>query len=159
MRNHISLYCGSSRHPAVLATRSVFAVLLLWLVVIAALTVLMAASGIEWVYARSDRAPAFAQSLLAALTVCALIVAPTVLVRLARPQLTLSVFAVMTAGVVIALATGAGALTELFIVVLIGVAAHELGRLALRCLIPREAGSPFESLVLAPVCWVSARSL
>jgi hypothetical protein len=149
MRNHLSLSLGTSRYPAELTTRFVFALLLLWLVAIAVLTVLMAAGGIEWISAHSDRGPAFNQSLLAALTLSVVIVAPTVLVRLARPQMTLSVLAGMTAGVVIALATGAGALPDLFIVVVIALAAHELGRLALGRLIPRAAWFALELLVLA----------
>jgi hypothetical protein len=149
MRHPLSLYSGPSRYPALFTPRILFASLFLWVVAIVLLTALMAAAGIDWVYARSDRWPAFNQSMLAALTVAAIVVAPTVLVRLVRPHWTLSVLALMTTGVVIALATGAGALPDLFVVVVIGLAAYALGRLALDRLVPRAAGAPLESLVLA----------
>src|SRR5688572_5283281 len=119
MRDPISLYCGSSRDQTAFTTRILFAGLLLWLIAITVLTALTVAAGIEWVYAQSDRGPAFNQSMLAALTVSAIVVALTLLVRLVRPQLTLSALAVMTTGVVIGLATGAGALPDLFVVVVI----------------------------------------
>jgi hypothetical protein len=87
--------------------------------------------------------------MLAALTATAIVVTPTVLARLVRPQLTLFALAVMTAGVVIALATGAGALPDLFVVVVIGLAAHTLGRLALGTLVSSSISSPLETFVLA----------
>jgi hypothetical protein len=117
MRNDLSLYCGPVRHPAVITTRIVFAALLLWYFAIAVLTVLIAVGGIDWVGTRVGRGPAFDQSMLAALTVTAIVVMPTLSVRLMRPQLTLSVLALMTSTVVIVLATGAGALLDLFLVV------------------------------------------
>jgi hypothetical protein len=117
MRNDLSLYCGPVRHPAAITTRIVFAALLLWFFAIAVLTVLIAVGGIDWVGTQVGRGPAFDQSMLAALTVTAIVVMPTLSVRLMRPQLTLSVLALMTSTVVIVLATGAGALLDLFLVV------------------------------------------
>jgi hypothetical protein len=149
MGNHISVYCGPSRHQAWLTTRIVFAALFLWFFAIAFLTVLMAVAAIDWVYARAGGETAFNGAMLAALTVATIVVAPTVLIRLVRPQLTLSVLALMTTGAVVALATGAGALLDLFVVVVIGLAAYGVGRLALDRLVQQEAGPPLEALVLA----------
>jgi hypothetical protein len=149
MRNDISLYCGPSRYPALFTPRVVFTALFLWLFAIVLLTALMAAAGIDWVYARPGGRAAFNQSMLAASTLIAIVVAPTLLVRKVRPQWTLTVLALMTAAVVIALATGAGALPDLFGALFIGLAAHELGRFVLDRLGLHANGSPLESPVLA----------